>query len=109
MAGSGPPAAASVLPAFIDAALAQHWPNITLRAPQIEGIAALLAGEDALVVLPTGFGKSLVFQLPAAARKGVTVVLTPLLALCQDQVNDMESRGIAVAKLTYDVDRERRE
>ena len=94
----------------IAAAIAEHWSGISLRPPQLEAIAALLAGRDVLVTLRTGFGKSLCFQAPAmmADVPGVVIVLTPLLALCQDQVQDLESRGVAVARLTSDVDPDKR-
>ncbi|MEP7078210.1 MAG: ATP-dependent DNA helicase RecQ [Chthoniobacterales bacterium] len=62
---------------------------------QEEVIKALLAGEDALVVMPTGGGKSLCYQLPALLRDGVTVVVSPLIALMKDQVDALQRSGIA--------------
>ncbi len=62
---------------------------------QEEVITTILAGNDALVVMPTGGGKSLCYQLPALMLDGVTVVVSPLIALMKDQVDALERRGIA--------------
>ena len=63
----------------------------TLRAGQSEAIDALVAGRDAIVVLPTGAGKSAVYQLAGALRDGLTVVVSPLIALQDDQVAQLSS------------------
>ncbi len=62
---------------------------------QEEVISAILKGDDSLVVMPTGGGKSLCYQLPAMILKGVTVVVSPLIALMKDQVDALEKKGIA--------------
>ena len=64
-----------------------------LRPAQRQAIAALLRGRDALVVLPTGAGKSAVYQVPAAMLDGPTIVISPLLALQQDQIAGLNARG----------------
>ena len=64
------------------------------RPPQDEVVDTLLRGEDALVVMPTGGGKSLCYQLPAIVRPGVGVVISPLIALMQDQVNALGQAGV---------------
>ena len=69
------------------------------RPPEQEAVVrALLTGQDALVVLPTGSGKSFTFQLPALLREGTTLVFSPLKALMKDQVDRLLDRGLAVAE-----------
>ncbi len=65
------------------------------RPGQEEAIAALLAGRHALTVMPTGSGKSLCFQIPALVMEGLTVVVSPLIALMQDQVAALRLAGVA--------------
>ncbi|MGN6613024.1 MAG: RecQ family ATP-dependent DNA helicase [Angustibacter sp.] len=65
----------------------------TLRAGQLEAMAAVVAGQDALVVMPTGHGKSAVYQVAALARAGTTVVVSPLISLQEDQVAALERVG----------------
>ena len=65
------------------------------RAGQIEVVNALLAGEHAMVVMPTGSGKSLCFQIPALLKGGLTIVVSPLVALMEDQVAALALAGVA--------------
>ncbi|MGB0467151.1 MAG: DNA helicase RecQ [Pontibacterium sp.] len=74
------------------------------RTPQAEVIETLLSGQDALVVMPTGGGKSLCYQLPALLRPGVAVVVSPLIALMQDQVSALSQWGISAGCLNSSVD-----
>ncbi len=67
------------------------------RAPQVRAVQAVLSGRDALLVLPTGGGKSLCFQVPALLRDGLTVVISPLISLMKDQVDALERRGLRAA------------
>ncbi len=67
------------------------------RNQQAEIIDAIVNGEDALVLMPTGGGKSLCFQIPSIVRKGVGVVVSPLIALMQDQVNALQQLGVKAA------------
>jgi ATP-dependent DNA helicase RecQ len=67
------------------------------RPGQETAIEAVLAGRDTLVVLPTGGGKSLCFQVPALMLPGLTVVVSPLISLMIDQVDAIEARGIPAA------------
>ena len=69
------------------------------RAPQEEVIRTLLAGGDALVLMPTGGGKSLCFQIPAIVRPGTGIVISPLIALMQDQVAALKQVGVRAAFL----------
>src|SRR3569833_1110894 len=71
------------------------------RAPQDEVIATLMAGGDALVLMPTGGGKSLCYQIPAIARPGTGIVVSPLIALMQDQVAALKQAGVHAAYLNY--------
>jgi len=66
----------------------------SFREPQAEIIEHLINGQDALVIMPTGGGKSLCYQIPALARNGLAVVISPLIALMQDQVNALQQLGI---------------
>jgi ATP-dependent DNA helicase RecQ len=76
------------------------------RPGQEEVIAHLLGGRSALAVFPTGSGKSLCYQLPALLLNGLTVVVSPLIALMKDQTDFLQSRGIAAARLDSSVSRE---
>ncbi len=69
----------------------------SFRVGQERAVKAAMQGRDTLVVMPTGSGKSLCFQLPALALKGMTVVISPLIALMKDQTDDLRARGIQVA------------
>src|SRR3984893_2424846 len=62
-------------------------------------IESVLAGADVLAIMPTGSGKSLCYQLPALLRDGLTVVVSPLIALMRNQVTQLNSYGIAAASL----------
>jgi ATP-dependent DNA helicase RecQ len=74
------------------------------RPGQEQVIDALLAGRSALAVFPTGSGKSLCYQLPALLLDGVTVVVSPLIALMKDQIDYLTSRGIDAARLDSSLD-----
>src|SRR3954468_12667241 len=71
----------------------------SFRPGQERVVEALLAGRAALAVFPTGGGKSLCYQLPALALDGVTLVVSPLIALMKDQIDFLRGRGIAAARL----------
>lgn len=70
------------------------------RPGQSEIVDAVLSGQDTLAIMPTGGGKSLCFQLPALCRGGVTVVISPLIALMRDQVRGLQELGVAAGALT---------
>ena len=75
--------------------LKQHWNYGAFREGQWDIIEHVLAGKDVLAVLPTGGGKSVCYQVPALLLEGVTLVISPLIALMQDQVQRLEDAGIA--------------
>ena len=72
----------------------QYWGHPGFRPLQAEIIAAILGGKDTLALLPTGGGKSICFQVPAIASEGLCVVVSPLIALMKDQVQQLKERGI---------------
>lgn len=80
--------------------LRRYWGYSTFRPLQGEIIASVLAGKDTLGVLATGSGKSLCYQLPALVLGGLTLVVSPLIALMKDQVDDLNRRGISAAAWT---------
>src|SRR5881628_2412765 len=69
------------------------------RPSQREVIEDVLGGRDVLCVMPTGAGKSLCYQLPAAVSGGLTIVVSPLISLMEDQVQQLRDEGIAAAML----------
>ncbi len=79
------------------ATLRQHFGYPDFRPPQVRAVQAVLSGRDALVVLPTGGGKSLCYQVPALMREGLTIVVSPLISLMKDQVEALERRGLSAA------------
>ena len=91
--------------------LKQYFGFTSFRPLQEEIIRDSLAGKDTFALLPTGGGKSLCFQLPALARDGLTVVVSPLIALMKDQVDALQASGIAAtflnSSLTQDESRKR--
>lgn len=77
--------------------LRKYWKHEAFRPGQWEIIEAALGGRDVLAILPTGGGKSLCYQLPAVLRGGLTLVISPLVALMQDQVAGLNARGVPAA------------
>ena len=69
------------------------------RPGQAEIIETILSGRDVLAVMPTGSGKSLCYQLPALLRDGLTIVVSPLIALMRNQVAQLTANGVAAAAL----------
>ncbi|MBI4972145.1 MAG: DNA helicase RecQ [Candidatus Omnitrophica bacterium] len=86
--------------------LKQHFGFESFRPLQEDIIHDALSGRDVFVLLPTGGGKSLCFQLPALVRPGLTVVVSPLIALMKDQVNALQVSGVAATFLNSSLDAE---
>jgi|TARA_B110000908_G_C10259527_1_gene458127 ATP-dependent DNA helicase RecQ len=85
-------------------ALKHHFGYQTFRLGQAEIIQNLLQGQDSLVLMPTGGGKSLCYQLPATLLPGVTIVVSPLIALMKDQVDSLTRHGISAAFINSSLD-----
>jgi ATP-dependent DNA helicase RecQ len=84
------------------------WGYDDFRSPQGEIIQCLLAKQDALVVMPTGGGKSICFQLPALLETGLTLVVSPLVALMENQVQDLQQRQLPAALLHSELSKDQR-
>jgi len=93
----------------IGEALHKHWGFSDFRPGQRAVVEAIADGRQVLAVMPTGAGKSLCYQLPALLLDGVTLVVSPLVALMKDQVDSLTARGIAAACVnsTMDLDAQR--
>ena len=80
--------------ADVQSILKKYWGYDEFRPLQKEIIQSVLSGKDTLAVLPTGGGKSICFQVPALAQKGICIVISPLIALMKDQVENLKKRSI---------------
>lgn len=80
------------------------WGYDSFRGPQAEIIESVIAGRDGLVIMPTGGGKSLCYQLPALIREGTAIIISPLIALMADQVAALHQLGVAAACLNSSID-----
>jgi ATP-dependent DNA helicase RecQ len=83
----------------VRAAFQKIWGYDDFRPPQGEIIGSLLAKKDALIIMPTGGGKSICFQLPALLQSGLTLVVSPLVALMENQVQELHERNLPAALL----------
>jgi len=88
--------------------LKDRFGHARFRVHQLKVLGPLLAGRNVLAVLPTGAGKSLCYQVPALLGAGLTLVVSPLISLMQDQVGALRRRGIAAAYVTSQLDADHR-
>jgi ATP-dependent DNA helicase RecQ len=80
--------------------LKKYWGFDLFRPMQEDIVDSVIYGKDTLALLPTGGGKSICFQVPGIAREGITIVVSPLIALMQDQVEQLQKRGIRAKAIT---------
>lgn len=80
--------------------LKKYWGFDAFRTPQQEIVTTVVSGQDALAVLPTGAGKSVCYQVPAMMNDGLCLVISPLIALIEDQVESLKQKGIKAIGLT---------
>jgi ATP-dependent DNA helicase RecQ len=80
--------------------LQKYWKHDAFREPQEEIIASVLDGKDTFALMPTGGGKSICFQVPAMMQEGICLVISPLIALMRDQVENLQNKGIKAIALT---------
>ena len=79
--------------------LRQYWGHNGFRSIQLDIIKSIGEGRDTLGLMPTGGGKSVTFQVPALAQEGTCIVITPLIALMKDQVQNLRNKGIKAAAI----------
>jgi len=92
----------------LHATLREYWGYDAFRPKQQEVVESILAGHDVAVVMPTGGGKSLCYQLPAIVSGRLCVVISPLIALMQDQASQLAQLGVPAAVLNSSQDQEQR-
>jgi ATP-dependent DNA helicase RecQ len=80
--------------------LKQYWKHDAFRQPQEQIIQSVLEGKDTFALMPTGGGKSVCFQVPALMKDGLCLVISPLIALMKDQVQNLDKKGIKAIALT---------
>src|SRR5215218_10836561 len=89
----------AVSPRVLREKLREHFGFRRFRPGQLEAVQCAMEGKDVLIIMPTGSGKSLCFQLPALELEGTTVVVSPLIALMKDQADNLRGHGFRVAEM----------
>ena len=95
-----------MLPDIYRETLARHWGYTSFRPLQEEIIGSVVSGRDTVALMPTGGGKSITYQLPAAARDGLCLVITPLIALMKDQIRVLKDLNIKAMAIHSGMTRE---
>ena len=80
--------------------LIKYWGYSNFRLQQEEIISKIINKEDTLALLPTGGGKSICYQVPALLQEGICIVISPLIALMEDQIRFLQSKGIKSVAIT---------
>ena len=88
--------------------LKKYWGYDDFRYPQAQIVNSILDGKDCLVVMPTGGGKSLCFQLPALLQTGLTLVISPLVALMENQVQELRQKNLPATLLHSEISKPER-
>lgn len=95
-----------MLPDIYRETLARHWGYSSFRPLQEDIIASVISGRDTVALMPTGGGKSITFQVPAVAREGLCLVITPLIALMKDQINRLKQVNVKAMAIHSGMTRE---
>lgn len=90
----------------VEAVANERWGITEFRSNQLDIINAAMLNQDQIVIMPTGGGKSLCFQIPALLKNGITIVVSPLISLISDQVFCLENMGIRAAFLSSSIKHE---
>src|SRR5512145_3365606 len=95
-----------MLPDIYRETLARHWGYASFKPLQEDIIASVISGRDTVALMPTGGGKSITFQVPAVAREGLCLVITPLIALMKDQINRLKQVNVKAMAIHSGMTRE---
>ncbi|MCT7949834.1 ATP-dependent DNA helicase [Ancylothrix sp. C2] len=96
------------IPNHILSSFQKIWGYADFRPPQGEIVRTILEQKDALIVMPTGAGKSICFQLPAIIQTGLTLVISPLVALMENQIQELQQKNLSAASLHSELSTEKR-